>query len=147
MESTVRLGGHETIWGDKEEKRCRECGKLGHLQRECEIYIAQRATRAHIKAVKEYQKGGHLRIIGQKSYAEIATDSKTKNAESKIGQQQQQPQPHQQKEEENKATQHNATTKLLNSMEKKISQLHETIHRLQEEQQQVTHMNSVLMSM
>ncbi|KAF9148080.1 hypothetical protein BGX20_006465 [Mortierella sp. AD010] len=32
-------------------------------------------------------------------------------------------------------------------MEKKISQLHETIHRLQEEQQQVTHMNSVLMSM
>ncbi|KAF8953809.1 hypothetical protein BGZ46_003133 [Entomortierella lignicola] len=150
MEVPVRLGGHETNWGDREEKRCRECGKLGHIQRECEVYIELQTTRAHIKAVKEYQKGGPLKITGQKSYAEMAMGNKAKNAGNKERQHQQQtqqqPTQHQQKEDSN-AAQQNATNKLLNTMEKKISQLHDTIHRLQEEQLQVTQMNSVLMSM
>ncbi|KAF9343663.1 hypothetical protein BGX26_005398, partial [Mortierella sp. AD094] len=166
MEVPLRIGGRETMWGDSEERRCRECGKLGHIQRECEIYQENMKTKAHIRAVKEYQKGGPLRIAPQRSYAQTAKGKGPSDTESNrtTGQQQQQgqeqkqqqqqrqeqrqqqQQQQQKKSEENRNVQQETVNKQNNTMEKKINQLNETIIRMQEEQQQTSQMNSVLMS-
>ncbi|KAF9343363.1 hypothetical protein BGX26_005859, partial [Mortierella sp. AD094] len=169
MEVPLRIGGYETMWGDLEEKRCRECGKLGHILSECEIHQENLKTRAHIRAVKEYQKGGPLRIIPQRSYAQMAKGKGPSDTESNgmTGQQQQQQEQRQQqqqeqrqqkqqeqrqqqqqqkKSEDNRNVQQETVNKQHNGMEKKINTLNETIIRMQEEQLQVSQMNCVLMS-
>ncbi|KAF9339810.1 hypothetical protein BGX26_009222, partial [Mortierella sp. AD094] len=105
MEVPLRIGGRETMWGDSEEKRCRECGKLGHILRECEIHQENLKTRAHIRAVKEYQKGGPLRITPQRSYAHAAQVAKGKGPNDTerngmTGQQQQQQQEQKQQQQQ-----------------------------------------------
>ncbi|KAF9368244.1 hypothetical protein BGX21_006713, partial [Mortierella sp. AD011] len=63
-------------------------------------------------------------------------------------QQQQQEQKQQQKKsEDNRNAQQETVNKQNNAMDKKINQLNETILRMQEEQHQISQMNSILMSM
>ncbi len=71
----VKIGEIKAIWGSTEEKRCRECHKLGHIQRECEIYKEVLKTKEHVKMVREYQRGGPLRVTKERSYASLAGGS------------------------------------------------------------------------
>ncbi|KAG0346574.1 hypothetical protein BGZ54_005185, partial [Gamsiella multidivaricata] len=154
MAVPLRLGNYDTVWGDREEKRCRECGKLGHIQRECSIFQEHQRTKAHIRAVKEYQKGGPMRVTTQKSFAQITKGSGADNVQGNEhqGQQQQQQQPQQQPAQQqqqqggNSTVNNTSTIKQNNALEKKVTQLQETIVRMQQEQQQVAQTNQLLMS-
>ncbi|KAG0196191.1 hypothetical protein BGX28_010454 [Mortierella sp. GBA30] len=144
----VSIGEAEAFWGTIEEKRCRECSKIGHLQRECEIYKEVLKTKEHIRMVKEYQKGGALRVTKERTFAEMAGGSNSAVAG---------------KQQQNGGTQHvtktaaterkmdkeetTAQPKFVSNMEKKMNTLMETITRLQEEQQKMAAMNQILMQM
>jgi hypothetical protein len=152
MATPIRVGGRETVWGGIDDKRCRECGKEGHIQRECPIYIEQKRTRDHVKAVKEYQKGGLLRVTNQRSYAQIASNSNNTSQRTSVpvppvATSQQQKTTAEPTPTDEKSVQQTTTNKHLNAMEKKITQLHETIAHLQEEHHKVSQMNTLLMSM
>jgi hypothetical protein len=148
IETTVKIGGQDAYWADTEDKRCRECGKTGHIQKNCEVFIERMNTRAHIKAVKEYQKGGPLRVINRStSYAQAATPVRTQKTVNQQQQQQQQGLAVPPKTEEKKSGINSATNSTLTNMEKKIGQLNDTIIRLQEEHRRVSQMNSMLMNM
>ncbi|KAF9082306.1 hypothetical protein BGX27_004579 [Mortierella sp. AM989] len=75
-----------------------------------------------------------------------SSTNKNKDSKELTGQQQQQQQQAQQQNEGMKAAQQAGANKQHNTLEKKITQLHETITRLQEEQHQVAQTNSILMS-
>ncbi|KAG0283254.1 hypothetical protein BGZ98_006407, partial [Dissophora globulifera] len=71
METPVKIGDAAMFWGDKDEKRCRQCNKMGHIMRECRVYQEMQKTKEHMRAVKEYQRGGALRVTSQQSFAKI----------------------------------------------------------------------------
>ncbi|ORY93676.1 hypothetical protein BCR41DRAFT_365574, partial [Lobosporangium transversale] len=139
----VKIGGIETFWGDRDDKRCRQCHKPGHIMRECEVFIALQETKQHIKAVKEYQKGGALKVVPQLSYAKAAT-----------GKSGSVPQSNQQKAQEEKTnTQSSGQTNVIGknsntgAVDKKIQQLVDAVERLREKQQQLRAQNSLLIQM
>ncbi|KAF9895581.1 hypothetical protein BX616_009356, partial [Lobosporangium transversale] len=111
--------------------------------RECEVFIALQETKQHIKAVKEYQKGGALKVVPQLSYAKAATGKSGSVTQS-----------NQQKAQEEKTnTQSSGQTNVIGknsntgAVDKKIQQLVDTVERLQEEQQQLRAQNSLLIQM
>ncbi|KAF9346220.1 hypothetical protein BGX26_002294 [Mortierella sp. AD094] len=46
MAVPTKIGEQGVYWGDSSEKRCRQCHKLGHIMRKCEIYKMSE-TKAH----------------------------------------------------------------------------------------------------
>ncbi|KAF9555306.1 hypothetical protein EC968_009017, partial [Mortierella alpina] len=143
--SPVKIGETKAIWGSTEEKRCRECHKLGHIQKECEIYKEVLKTKEHVKMVREYQRGGPLRVTKERSYASLAGGSN----HTQSGTQQQHG-----KENAATAVHQPAATKVTTEStpqpkgwEKKMNELNTTIDRLAAEQQKLMAQNQVLLTM
>lgn len=154
MEKPVRVGGYDTHWGSTEEKRCRECGQLGHIQRQCPVFEERLKTKEHIRAVKEYQKGGALKVTKQISFAQMAkNDNQSNNQESRpSGQSQADTDAKQTQEKQTQEThsqekqEHKAHGQHMGKMDKQITELQRTIVRMQEEQQKMAQTNQVLMT-
>ncbi|KAI1315835.1 hypothetical protein EDD11_000269, partial [Mortierella claussenii] len=138
MATPVRINGHDTIWCDKEEKRCRECHQLGHLQRECAAYQERLSIKEHIRAVKEYQKGGALKVTKQRTFAQIASSNGTETNQKIVqnGQTHQQ----QQKQQQQNHGQQGVDDRLITT----LMSLQETINRMDQRQRELTEQCSAL---
>ncbi|KAI8595308.1 hypothetical protein EDD21DRAFT_359151 [Dissophora ornata] len=95
----------------------------------------------HMRAVKEFQKGGALRVTPRKSFAAVAGGNENKDSEN---QQQQQTSAKQSGSDSNTTS---AQTRQSAAVDKKINQLTETVERLQAEQRQLVQQNSVLLQL
>ncbi|KAF8918801.1 hypothetical protein BGZ58_004775, partial [Dissophora ornata] len=141
MESPIKIGEIQLHWGDREERRCRQCGNLGHIMKECNVFKELQKTREHMRAVKEFQKGGALRVTPRKSFAAVAGGNENKDS----GNQQQQQTSAKQSGSDSNTT--SAQTRQSAAVDKKINQLTETVERLQAEQRQLVQQNSVLLQL
>ncbi|CAO3570247.1 unnamed protein product [Mortierella alpina] len=146
----VKIGEDKAIWGTTEEKRCRECHKLGHIQKECEIFKEVLRTKEHVKMVREYQRGGPLRVTKERSYASLAGSNN--NAQSGTQQQNGTEKPttatapaQQQTAASTSGTAD--TGSLFKKWEKTTNELQETIVRLQAAQQELAARNQLLMQL
>jgi hypothetical protein len=156
MATPVRIGDREMFWGDKHEKRCRQCHQLGHIMKDCQVYQEVLETRAHMKAVRAYQRGGTMRVSPQRSFANIVGNASVHQQQQQPQQQTQHVQQQQQPQQaQHAANRHETTTgsnehgqnpnKFSNEYDKKFNQMNATINRLLEEQERITSMNKVLM--
>jgi len=156
VNTPVKIGDQEMFWGDRHEKRCRQCHKLGHIKRECGVYKEVLETKAHMKAVREYQRGGGMKVNPLRSFAQVAGNSSTDRNENK--QQQNTAQPRQEKQNTNHGqtstqsqtqtqAQTQAQTKYNNDIDKKFNQMNATIERLAEEQRELHAKNTILMQL
>ncbi|KAK3818511.1 MAG: hypothetical protein J3Q66DRAFT_400025 [Benniella sp.] len=149
----VKIGDQEMFWGDRHEKRCRQCHKLGHIKRECGVYKEVLETKAHMRAVREYQRGGGMKVSPLRSFAQVAGNSSTDRNENK--QQQNTAQLRQEKPDTNHGqtstqsqtqsqAQTQAQTKHIIENDKKINNMNATIERMAEELREVHAMNKLL---
>ncbi|KAF9950689.1 hypothetical protein BGZ72_007679 [Mortierella alpina] len=143
----VKIGEVKAIWGSTEEKRCRECHKLGHIQKECDIYKEVLKTKEHVKMVREYQRGGPLRVTKERSYASLAggSDAQQQMSQQQTGTEQATVSTQQAAKETSKGTAVPVTQH--KGIEKKMNELKDTIDRLHEVQQQLMAQNQVLMQL
>lgn len=143
----VMIGETEAIWGNTDEKRCRECSKVGHIQKDCEIFKEVLKTKEHIKMVREYQRGGPLRVTKERSYASLAGGSSNAQPESQQHKGTQQPIEATQQSTKAPANVTIEPAMQPKGLEKKMTKLMETIDRMQEEQHRLASMNQVLLQM
>ncbi|KAF9276709.1 hypothetical protein BGZ68_009831 [Mortierella alpina] len=142
----VRIGEVKAIWGSTEEKRCRECHKLGHIQKDCVVYEERMKTREHYKMVREFQRGGPLRVTKERTYASMAGGNTTAEqmGTQQIGTEQRAAvtQPH--------STANTGTkeqTQQQKGFEKKMSELKGTIDRLRSEHEELIALSRLLMKL
>jgi len=152
MESPIKIGDIQLHWGDREEKRCRQCGNLGHIMKECNVFKELQKTREHMRAVKEFQRGGALKVTSRKSFAVVAGGNENKDSGNQQPKEQetQKTQGQQQTTAKQSGMDNNITpaqTKQSAAVDKKINQLTETVERLQAEQRQLVQQNSVLLQL
>ncbi|KAI7816412.1 hypothetical protein BC939DRAFT_508352 [Gamsiella multidivaricata] len=100
----------------------------------------------HIKAVKEYQKGGALKVTKQQSFAQIASGSGTgtNQKDGQNGRTQQQQQQQQQKQQQQQQQKNQGQQGVDDRLITALVNLQETITRMDERQRELTEQCSAL---
>ncbi|GJJ69415.1 hypothetical protein EMPS_01761 [Entomortierella parvispora] len=62
-------------WVGLEEKACHLCGEVDHLRKDCVISKEMKEQKAHIRAVKAFQKGKALQVVQGRSFSDIVRNT------------------------------------------------------------------------
>jgi hypothetical protein len=69
-------------WIGVTEKRCYVCGKEGHTQWRCPQTQEEKEQRQHLRNVKSFQKGGPIRLVDRRSFAQATKGEPEQNITS-----------------------------------------------------------------